>query len=58
MSNVYALYKGERLLDIGTVNELAEKFGIKEKTIYYYKTPTYKKRNKKENHRVLIKIEE
>lgn len=55
----YALYKGEELLAIGKVDEIAEQMGVKEKTIQYYQTPTWQKRCKKENskRRVLIKIE-
>lgn len=40
----YALYHGEQFLEIGTVKELAEFLGVKEFTIRFYATPTYKKR--------------
>ena len=43
---VYALYKGDELLEIGTKKELAEKFGVKVKTISYYSTPAYQKKDK------------
>ena len=33
----YALYKGEEFLDIGNAKELAEKYGLREKTIYWKK---------------------
>lgn len=52
---VYALYKNDTLLDIGTIKELSEKFKIKENTIRYYGTPTYKNRGKK-NYRILIEV--
>lgn len=59
--NEYALYKGEELLAIGTAKEIAEEMGIKATTIYYYQTPTYKKRlaNRKNpsNARVLVRLE-
>lgn len=53
---VYALYKGEELLDIGTIRELAEKFGVKTKTLYYYRTPTYLKRTSDEHGRRLVEL--
>lgn len=40
----YALYKGDELLGIGTAKELAKMHGVKEKTIYFYTSPVYKKR--------------
>lgn len=51
------MYKGEECLAIGTIKELAEKLKVKEKTIYFYTTPTYKKRIKKsKNRRELVRI--
>ncbi len=44
--NFYALYKGDEILTIGTKKELALYLGVKERTIEYYITPTYRKRNK------------
>lgn len=32
----YALYKGEKLLDIGTLDELQEKYKVKRRTLYFY----------------------
>lgn len=40
----FALYKGEELFAFGTRKELAEKIGVKEKTIMFYGSPTYQKR--------------
>ena len=55
---VYALYKGEECLGIGTLKELAEQLKVKCKTMYFYTTPTYKKRCKKsKNRRELVRIE-
>ncbi|PGC57821.1 hypothetical protein COM24_05565 [Bacillus toyonensis] len=39
----YAIYKGESLICIGTVQECAQHFGVLPKTILFYKTPAYKK---------------
>lgn len=55
---VYALYKGEDCLGIGTLKELAEQLKVKYETMYFYTTPTYKKRCKKgKNRRELVRIE-
>lgn len=49
------MYKGEECLAIGTIKEIAKKMNVKEKTIYFYTTPTYKKRVKAgKNRRELI----
>lgn len=53
----YALYKGDKCLAIGTIKEIAEQTNVKERTIYFYTTPIYKKRCKKsKNRRELIKL--
>ena len=57
MSTEYALYKGDELLSIGTVKELAEEFRVGEKTIHFYMTPTYKKRTSERKGRRLIKLD-
>ncbi|MER2111184.1 MAG: hypothetical protein ABS960_00735 [Solibacillus isronensis] len=41
----YALYKGDELLAIGTLDELAEFRGVTRDTIYWYSMPTNKKRD-------------
>lgn len=54
---VYALYKGEECLGIGTLKELAKQLKVKYETMYFYTTPTYKKRCKKsKNRRELVYI--
>lgn len=55
--NVYAVYKGDEFLDIGTVKELAKKLNVKIRTIYYWSSPANKKRIKKKG-KLAIKIEE
>lgn len=56
--NVYALYKGDDLLGIGTKKELANQLGVKISTIQFYHTPAYQSRDKNvKNRRILIKIE-
>lgn len=41
MAKEYALYRGDEFVLIGTIKEIAEEIGVKEKTILHYKTPTY-----------------
>ncbi|WP_165851224.1 hypothetical protein [Streptococcus sp. AM43-2AT] len=56
-SKVYALYKGDELLEIGTKKELAEKFGVKPKTIAFYNTPSYTKRTSHNKGRRLVALD-
>lgn len=37
----YAVYKGDKLLGIGTVEELAEKFNVQPQTIKFWSYPSY-----------------
>lgn len=54
---LYALYKGDEFIDIGTKVELAEKLGVDTKTIGHYSTPAYQRRNDYKGW-VVIRIEE
>ena len=58
----YALYKGEEILSIGTIKEIADKLGVLQSTINYYKTDAYinkiSKRKKSKNARILIYLED
>jgi hypothetical protein len=49
----YALYKGDRLLGVGTLQELAERRGVKPETIYYYSMPAYRRRGKANGNRLV-----
>lgn len=40
---VFALYKGDEFLDIGTKYELAEKYGLSPDSVYWYSTPSAKR---------------
>lgn len=56
---VYSLYKGDNEIAFGIVKEIANKIGVKEKTILFYTTPTYKKRVlKSKNRRELVVVED
>lgn len=52
----YALYKGEDLISIGTINELAKLRGVKPATIKFYGMPSHAKRNR--NGLRLVKLED
>ncbi len=61
MNNIYALYKGEKLLMIGTIKEIAKHQIVKEKTVRFYQCPAHLRRNEKShigNYKVLVKLEE
>jgi len=54
----FALYKGDNLLIMGTIEEIAKKQNIKESTVSFYKTPTYKNRiAKSKNAKILIALD-
>lgn len=43
----YALYKGEELLSIGTIREIANELNVKPDTVRFYGTDSYKRRLEK-----------
>ncbi|WP_179301196.1 hypothetical protein [Listeria monocytogenes] len=49
----YAIYKGDDLLKIGTLNELATFKNVKRETIFFYATPAYQKRTTEKGLRVI-----
>lgn len=53
----YALYNGDKFIDLGTKKYLTNLLGIKEKSIDFYMTPTYQKRNNYKGW-VVIRIED
>lgn len=63
MNNIYALYKNEEFIDLGSKIYLSEKIGVKPSTINYYNSKVYRKRLenlkfKGKNSYIVIKIEE
>lgn len=63
MNNIYALYKNEEFIDLGSKKYLSKKIGVKPSTINYYNSQVYKKRLenlkfKGKNSYIVIKIEE
>lgn len=57
VKTIYAVYKGDKFLDLGTVDYLSEKFKVKKETVWYWNSPSNKRKMKK-NRKVAIKIEE
>lgn len=54
---LYALYKGDDFVDIGTSKELAKIIGVKMNTIWFYASEKWKERSKCESW-VLVEIKE
>lgn len=53
----YALYRGDELLMMATVKEIAKEYGIKEDTVRSYGTPAYmRKIYKNYTNKVLILV--
>lgn len=56
---MYALYKGDEFLCMGTIKEIAKKMGVSERTIRFYSSPVYQRRGRGEKgncRRILVKI--
>lgn len=51
---IYALYKGDNFIDIGTTEYLAKLINVNKRTIYFYSTPSYFKRVPDENNRYIV----
>jgi hypothetical protein len=61
MTKIYALYKGEDFLAVGTLDEIADELNIKKSTLHHYKSPAYLEiveMSDNNNWRVLHLIEE
>ena len=57
-NNIYALYKGDTFINLGTVKELAKFMNVSEATIRFYITKVYKERRKDSNNSyIVIKVE-
>lgn len=54
----YALYKGEDLMAMGTVREIAEQIGVKRNTVYYYRSKVYAERTSEARGRRLVCLED
>ena len=57
--NIYAIYKGDAYVDMGTAHELAEKYGLKTETIWWLSSKNSHKRVEKgKNYTIVIKVED
>lgn len=56
---VYAVYKGDRFIDVGSVEEICDRIGWKKATVVNYSSPSNQKRVKrKERSYIIIKWKE
>lgn len=60
MASEYALYKGDELLIIGTIEEIASRFKVKPATIKFYGSPAYQRRTgkKESGRRALVRLDD
>jgi hypothetical protein len=57
--SIHAIYSGDNFLDLGTLEELSERFNMKRKTLQWLKSPTAHKRMTGErNGMIVIEIED
>ncbi len=58
----YAMYRGDRFVDIGTMQELAVKWGVKKSALYFASSPAAHKRHEgrkiSKNSLIVIKLED
>lgn len=54
---IYALYKGDTFIDLGTIDYLANILNVSVRTAKFYKSPVYHKRCK-DNALIIIRIED
>lgn len=56
---IFALYKGDRFIDVGTLDELASRTGIKKSSLRFYATGVHRKRLKNpEKGLVVVRLED
>lgn len=57
--NIYALYKGDTFIDLGTLDELARSINVSRNTMMFYTSKVHQKRKKNPNKGyIVIKIED
>ena len=56
MKAVYAAYRGDEFLDLGTKEYLAERLGVTKGAIELFRSPSYRKRNP--NGMAVLRIED
>jgi len=58
MNKIYAIYKGDEFLFMGTRKECASYLNVNLRTITFYTSPTYKKRCKNYGDTIVVIIVE
>lgn len=61
MAWIYAMYKKEECLAIGTAKEICEQMGIRPQTFRFYRTSYYKNivdKSRLKNRRIIIRIDD
>lgn len=55
---IYAMYRGEEFIDVGTKKEIMKRQNLRSETFNFYNTKTYHKRiaNKEDNRIIIIKV--
>ncbi|MGF0347628.1 hypothetical protein ACQR3P_28725 [Rhodococcus sp. IEGM1300] len=56
MPKEYAVYKGEKLLIMGTARECAKVLGVLPETVYYYTTDAYQRKLQKRGNPQNVRI--
>ena len=51
---IYALYKGETFIDVGTIPEISKRQQMSNRFLHTIKTPDYMKRGKDNSNRLLL----
>lgn len=57
-NQVYALYRGDTFLEIGTIEEIADFLGLTVRSVRHYRTPSYRSRVNDRKAMWLIEIED
>ncbi len=50
----YALYHGDKFIDLGSRKYIASIMGVSEKTVEWYLSPAWRRRHKNENTGIII----
>ena len=55
---IYAIYRGDEFIDVGTIKELSKRLGKTQEAIYFMTTPVAKRRDINYNNLVAYQIED
>jgi len=56
--SMFAVYRGDEFVDVGTAEQIAKRIGCKPDTIRFYATPSYQARLKdKDNRLIAVRID-